>query len=73
MPYTVDNEGKITPAVVPCPFCGSTHIRQTWTEEQDPVLRCWECGSMGPYQTTLQAAIYVWNKRFQYSLLETTE
>lgn len=53
----------------PCPFCGESkneHLYTTYDSYADGsrwFVRCFKCGSRGPYLLTEQQAIDSWNKR----------
>jgi len=53
-----------------CPFCGNNNIEFVYPNElhileRAVALRCGECGSMGPLETTKHNAQYKWNKRYR--------
>lgn len=55
----------MTDKLKPCPFCGSTRVR----EENSPAvgmiwIECFDCKSNGPYANVLSGAwVDAWNKR----------
>jgi Lar family restriction alleviation protein len=51
----------------PCPFCGSIRV---WIPSQRQTVHCWQCGTDGPFQSSLvdrdkqeSELILKWNTR----------
>lgn len=49
------------PALVPCPFCGSTDLQEDRTEDY---IACYGCGASGPSRTATESPSEKWNKRY---------
>jgi len=49
--------------IKPCPFCGKDEGEDAYDEDRNRVIRCMNCGAVGPWAEQLSDAIEVWNER----------
>jgi len=46
-----------------CPFCGQDEGADSYDEERNCVIRCMNCGAVGPWAEDIIGAIGNWNER----------
>ena len=46
-----------------CPFCGREEGDDSYDEEKNHVIRCMNCGAVGPWAEQLSDAVKYWNER----------
>ena len=54
---------KIKNKIKPCPYCGKDEGEDIRDEERNRVIRCMNCGALGPPCGHLLVAIEAWNER----------
>lgn len=51
--------------IKPCPFCGKDEGEDSYDEERNRIIRCMNCGAVGPWAEQLSDAIEAWNERYE--------
>ena len=46
-----------------CPFCGDSDVTDGLNEGREDVIRCCNCGAIGPWANKMTIAIELWNTR----------
>lgn len=46
-----------------CPFCGKDEGEDLYNDDADSIIRCGNCGAIGPPTGFLSDAIEAWNNR----------
>jgi len=49
-----------------CPFCGKDEGVDSYNAVRNMVIRCMNCGAVGPWADSLHVAIENWNERFVF-------